>query len=150
MKLRQRAKPPTAVSIARRQAILDHLNAHSMQTMHQISTALGCAQRTVSAYVREMKAVKELRIAGEQRIGKATIPLYGALVRETTQQMPKVNAVSSTLSVVTKEIRPGHIRHLGTHRERPLQDAGGQGRIGCGSGVVSTLGDSAMRIALGG
>lgn len=146
---RQKTGAPTPVSIARRQAILDHLNAHKLQTMHQISAALRCSQRTVSTYMREMKASKEVRIAGEHRNGKATTPLYNAMVIKTTQRMPKADTTTKVLSNVTKQVRPGHIQHLGTQRNHPLPDAGGQGRVSGGFGVMSTLGDGALSVALG-
>ena len=143
-KKRKRVEQPAV----RRQAILDQLNNRGHQSARQLSEALQYEQRTVSTYLREMKGAKEVRVAEERLCSTGVVPFYEALVTTTHATMMMSDDGQKTRVNVTREIRPGHTQHLGTQRNRPLQNAGGQGRCAGGFGVASTLGGGPLFVKL--
>lgn len=146
------AQPKTqkraAIPTARRQAVLDQLNKHGAQSARQLAEALKSEPRTVNTYLRELRTDKEIKVAHEEKRGNIVVPFYAALVTKTHVPPPPVVDEPETLSEVTRAIAPGHIQHLGTHRRRPLQNPGGQGQVGAGSGVASSLGGGPLFVKL--
>lgn len=143
-----KAQKRAAIPTARRQAVLDQLNKHGAQSARQLAEALKAEPRTVNTYLRELRTDQEIKVAREEKRGNIVVPFYEALVAKTHVPPPPVVEEPETLSEVTRVLAPGHIQHLGTHRRRPLQDAGGQGRIGAGSGVASSLGGGPLFVKL--
>lgn len=143
-----RAKRQERVVI--RQAILDHIHKHGPQSRRQLSEALGVADRAVNLYLKEMRDDHEVRVVREELHGRYVVPFYEARVTTTKVTVAgTMPAKPVELSEVTHQIAPGHIRHQGTHRDRPLKDSGGQGRISSRSTMGSSLGDGLMRVTRG-
>ena len=123
-----------AIPMKRKQAILDHLNEHGKSSSRQIGGALGISKGAVNSYLREMRIAQEV-LAHEVYQGRVLAVTYTALVTKTATGL-RIPAHKG----VTRTTAHGGIVHLGTERDHPLPNAGGQGNIRYDFGIQSSAG----------
>lgn len=115
--------------VKRRQSILDYLNEHGPSVVTQICAAVEIHRKTITSYLRDMRNAGEISVS-ETWHGRLMEVKYTALVQQTKFQVkvPKHKAGQTSRGVV----------HLGTERDHPYPNQGGQGAVRYDFGIQSS------------
>lgn len=119
---------------ARRKEVLDYLNSHGAATCAEVCAELGWSKST------GIKHLKDLRAMGSVARTDAFVAVYTATGKE--QDTTVFRRGPAIRQPAQREARtgPGVTVHLGSSREHPLPNQGGQGAVRQRVGVQSTAG----------
>lgn len=116
----------------RKRIILDWIRAAKEEvTITQIAAQMGISRKTVQNYMREMRANGDVLV-----VDKIVTTYSGGQVRSTSTGFYTAAPVNNERP---KPRAKGTI-HWGTHRDRPLQNQGGQGATPLEFGIRSVMG----------